>query len=94
VAAPTIGRYAIREGSTEVASIGISLLTVTETSLATVEQLQFRESSVGVAATMLKSDHPLWGVFAAIGFALLLAEWWYFQRRPAHALLQVEGRKQ
>ncbi len=93
VAASTIGRYSIREGSTEVASIGVSLLTVNETSLAAVEQLQFREMSVGVAGTMLKSDHPLWGVFAAIGFVLLLVEWWYFQRRPGGALVKVEGRR-
>jgi len=85
VAAPAIGRYTIREGSTSVASIGVSLLTVSETSLATVEQLQFRELSVGVAGTMLKSDHPLWGAFAAVGFVLLLVEWWYFQRRPVRA---------
>jgi len=92
VAAPSIGRYTIREGRTEVASIGVSLLTVSETSLATVEQLQFRELSVGVAGTMLKSDHPLWGVFAAFGFALLLVEWWYFQRRPGGVMRRVEGR--
>ena len=85
VAAPTIGRYTIREGSTSVASIGVSLLTVSETSLAAVEQLQFRELKVGVAGTMLKSDRPLWAYFAAIGFALLLFEWWYFQRRPVRA---------
>jgi hypothetical protein len=93
VAAPTIGRYTIREGGTDVASIGVSLLTVSETSLASVEQLQFRELSVGVAGTMLKSDHPLWGVFAAVGFVLLLVEWWYFQRRPGQVLLRAEGRK-
>jgi len=93
VATPTIGRYIIREGSTEVASIGVSLLTVTETSLATVPQLQFREMSVGAAGTMLKSDHPLWGVFAIIGFTLLLVEWWYFQRRPGGVLVRVEGRR-
>jgi hypothetical protein len=93
VAAPVIGRYTIRDGGAEVASIGVSLLTVTETSLAAVEQLQFRELSVGVAGTMLKSDHPLWGVLAGIGFALLLVEWWYFQRRPAHAFVKAEGRR-
>jgi hypothetical protein len=92
VAAPTIGRYTIREGGTEVASIGVSLLTVTETSLASVEQLQFRELSVGVAGTMLKSDHPLWGAFAVIGFVLLLVEWWYFQRRPGGLVRRVESR--
>jgi hypothetical protein len=92
VAASTIGRYSIREGNTEVASVGVSLLTVTETSLASVEQLQFRELSVGVAGTMLKSDRPLWGIFAALGFVLLLVEWWYFQRRPGGVLLKVESR--
>ena len=71
----------------------MSLLTVTETSLATVPQLQFRELSVGAAGTMLKSDHPLWGEFAAVGFVLLLVEWWYFQRRPGGALAKVEVRR-
>jgi Ca-activated chloride channel family protein len=82
VAAPAIGRYTVREGSTDVASVGVSLLTVTETALATVDQLQFRELSVGAAGEMLKSDHPLWPELATIGFVLLLVEWWYFQRRP------------
>ncbi|HEY2250368.1 MAG TPA: hypothetical protein VGH74_04875, partial [Planctomycetaceae bacterium] len=93
VATPTIGRYTIREGNTEVASIGVSLLTVTETSLATVPQLQFREMSVGAAGTMLKSDHPLWGALAAVGFTLLLVEWWYFQRRPGGVVIKAEGRR-
>jgi hypothetical protein len=37
---------------------------------------------------MLKSDHPLWPALAGVGFALLLAEWWYFQRRPGAAVLR------
>ncbi len=82
VGAPAIGRYTIREGSTEVATVGVSLLTVTETSLVTVDQLQFRELSVRAAGEMLKSDHPLWPEFAGVGFVLLLVEWWYSQRKP------------
>jgi hypothetical protein len=82
VAAPAIGRYTIRDGGTTVASIGASLLTYSETSLATVDQLQFRELSVGAAGEMLRTDHPLWPDLAAIGFLLLLVEWWYFQRKP------------
>ncbi len=88
VAAPAIGRYTIAESGREVASIGVSLLTVTETALATVDQLQFRELAVGKAGEMLKSDHPLWPALAALGFALLLVEWWYFQRRPGAAVFR------
>ncbi|MGE5191643.1 MAG: vWA domain-containing protein [Deltaproteobacteria bacterium] len=82
VAAPAIGRYTIREGGTTVASMGASLLTFSETSLASVDQLQFRELSVGAAGELLRTDHPLWPELAAAGFLLLLVEWWYFQRRP------------
>jgi hypothetical protein len=88
VAAPLIGRYTIRDGGKEVASLGVSLLTVTETSLATVDQLQFREMSIGAAGEMLKTDHPLWPELAAAGFVLLLIEWWYFQRRPGGLVLR------
>lgn len=88
VAAGAIGRYTIFDGRTAVASIGVSLLTVTETSLATVDQLQFRELSVAAAGQMLKSDHPLWPELAAAGFVLLLVEWWYFQRRPGAQVIR------
>jgi hypothetical protein len=88
VAAPAIGRYAIHDGSAELVSIGVSLLTVSETSLATVDHLQFRELKVGAAAAMLKSDRPLWPWFAGAGFALLLLEWWYFQKRPGGILIR------
>ncbi len=88
VGAPVIGRYSIRDGNTELASIGVSLLTVGETSLSTVDQLQFRELKVGAAAAMLKSDRPLWPWFAGVGFALLLVEWWYFQKRPGALLVK------
>jgi hypothetical protein len=88
VPAPAIGRYTIREGGTSVVSLGVSLLTFTETSLATVDQLQFRELAVSAAGEMLKTDHPLWPELAAAGFVLLLVEWWYFQRRPGGILVR------
>ena len=87
IAAPEIGRYKIREGSTVLASIGVSLLTVSETSLATIDQLQFRDLRVSASGALLKTDRPLWPIFAAAGFVLLLAEWWLFQRRPVRALV-------
>jgi hypothetical protein len=85
-AAPVIGRYTIREGSQEVASIGVSLLTVAETSLTAIDQLQFRELAVAASGSLLKSDRPLWPLLAGIGFVLLLVEWWYFQRNPRGAV--------
>jgi len=87
VSAPTNGRYSIRDGGTELASVGVSLLSVAETTLGTVDQLQFRELKVGAAAAMLKSDRPIWHWFAGVGFAMLLTEWWYFQRRPGGILV-------
>jgi hypothetical protein len=87
IAAPEIGRYKIRDGSTVLASIGVSLLTVSETSLATIDQLQFRDLRVSASGALLKTDRPLWPIFAAAGFVLLLAEWWLFQRRPVRAAL-------
>lgn len=83
VAAPAVGRYTVSEGGREVASIGVSLLAATESALTSVDRLQFREVAVGAATTLLKSDRPLWPLFALLGFGLLLVEWWYFQKRPS-----------
>jgi hypothetical protein len=87
VSAPARGRYSIRDGGTELASVGVSLLSVAETGLGSVDQLQFRELKVGAADVLLKSDYPIWHWFAVIGFAFLLVEWWYFQRRPGGILV-------
>lgn len=82
IAAPLVGRYSIREGAREVSSTGISLLTASESTLGSVDRLQFRELAVGASATMLQTDRPLWQYLAVTGFVLLIAEWWLFQKRP------------
>jgi Ca-activated chloride channel homolog len=83
VSAPAIGQYRITEGGTEAARVGVSLLDSTETSLAAVKQLRFKENQE-VAATneRIDSDRPLWPVFTLAGLSVLVVEWWYFQRRP------------
>jgi hypothetical protein len=81
-AAVDVGRYVIREGSEPVAALGVSLLAPSETALATVEKLQFPETSVTTATELVQTDRPLWGWFAWGALALLLGEWWYFQKRP------------
>lgn len=80
--APYVGLYEV-SGSSEPQRIGISLVSATETALNSVEKLNFPEVSVGAAEATVKSDQPLWTWFAAAGLALLVLEWWYFQKRPA-----------
>jgi len=76
------GKYVVKQGSTEVARLGTGLLSASESQLSTVDKLQFPETSVSTAATTIQTDQPIWGWFALAGMALLLGEWWYFQRRP------------
>lgn len=83
VAVPEVGRYSILEGGREVHALGVSLLAPTESSLQTVDQLQFSEVSVSAAAELLKSDRPIWPWLAGFGFVVLLGEWWLFQKRPS-----------
>lgn len=82
VPAPVIGRYQVEQGGNPVGSFGVSLVSASESQLKAVESLQFPEVSVAADAPLVKSDTPLWGWFAMAGLALLLMEWWYFQRRP------------
>jgi hypothetical protein len=82
IPAPQVGRYTIAEGSKQIDSIGVSLLSADETNLGSVEKIQFRELSVAAAGEKIDSDWPLWSYIAAGALCLLLFEWWYFQRRP------------
>ncbi|MGH7127822.1 MAG: hypothetical protein ACREIV_04600, partial [Planctomycetaceae bacterium] len=84
IAAPRVGRYRIGSGETAI-QIGASLLDAPETRLEAVEEIQFEELSVRAAEEQLQSDWPLWPYLAMLGFGVLLAEWWFFQRRPARA---------
>lgn len=81
VAAPAIGAYEVFQGNQPVATAFASLLSSRETSLATVAALQFREVAVSANAEDISTDKPLWRYFAFAGLALLMTEWWYFQRR-------------
>lgn len=81
VAAPKVGRYRIVcDGS--VRSVGASLLSAAETSLATVDGIRFREIAVEASSDPLRADKPFWYALALCAFGVLLCEWWFFQRRP------------
>ncbi|MDF1746673.1 MAG: hypothetical protein P1V19_23460, partial [Gimesia sp.] len=83
VAALHVGRYLITGEGADSDEISVSLLNPLETSLVTIDEIQFSEVPVMAAQSQVDSDKPLWSEFALIAFVLLLVEWWYFQRRPA-----------
>jgi Ca-activated chloride channel family protein len=81
IPAARVGRYSVAEGQDTVAVVGTGLLSVTETSLAAVEELRFSEATVATGTTeTLETDRPLWWTLALVAFGLLMFEWWYFQR--------------
>ncbi|MGQ0636766.1 MAG: vWA domain-containing protein [Planctomycetaceae bacterium] len=82
VPGPAVGQYTIEREGARVAAVGVSLLAGSESSLTTVDRLQFPELAVGAATELLKSDRPNWPWLAVFGFLVLLAEWWVFQKRP------------
>ena len=83
VAAPRAGYYAILENGASRRSVGVSLLSPTETSLAGVAQIEFNERlQVAAAGAVVKTDWPLWPPLLLAGLAVMLVEWWFFQRKP------------
>jgi Ca-activated chloride channel homolog len=82
VPAPKAGEYTISEAGTPARQIGASVLSVAETSLASVEQIEFNDRlKVSAASAPVSTDRPLWWPLALVGFGVLLVEWWFFQRR-------------
>ena len=81
IPAAHIGEYAFTAGGTT-RVVGASLLSESETGLATVAEVEFGDRiSVATASVMPKADHSLWWPLALAGFVVLLIEWWWFQRR-------------
>ena len=81
IPAPHVGEYTFTTGDT-VRTVGASLLSESETGLASVNEVEFGDRiSVGTAGIVSKSDRSLWWPLALAGFAVLLVEWWWFQRR-------------
>ncbi len=82
VPAPKAGEYTISDGSQPTVSVGASILSVKETSLAAVEQIEFNDRlKVSAASAPVSTDRPLWWPLAFAGFGVLLVDWWFFNRR-------------
>lgn len=59
------------------------VLSPSETWLATVDQIEFNERlSVKADTAKIKTDRALWSGLTFAALLVLLAEWWFFQRRP------------
>ncbi len=82
VPAPHVGRYEISGEGLKDKQVGVSLLRSHETLLASVETIDLNETSVEAAATTGRMNKRLWPTLAALALAMLLLEWWWFQRRP------------
>lgn len=60
-----------------------ALLSASETGLAAIDRLEFNERlAVAAAAAPVKMNRDLWPALTLAALALLLVEWWYFQRKP------------
>ncbi len=76
------GEYSFAAGPRKY-RVGASLLSTDESSLFSVEKIEFGDRIAVTAETAtLKTDQSLWWILAAMGFGVLLLEWWWFQRRP------------
>ncbi len=81
ISAPRVGEYTFTSGGTS-RTVGASLLSTSETGLAAVSEVEFGDRiSVATANTASKADRSLWWPLTLAGFAVLLVEWWWFQRR-------------
>jgi hypothetical protein len=81
IPATHIGEYTFT-GAGAPRTVGASLLSTSETSLVTVNEVEFGDRiSISTATVAPKADRSLWWTLALAGFVVLLIEWWWFQRR-------------
>ena len=83
VTAPEVGRYVVRRGGEDVAAVGVSLISPTETRLSGVEEIRFADVTVAATEGEAAEDRAVWRWLAWGALALLLIEWAYFHRPPA-----------
>ena len=88
VPAPRAGEYVI-SGDAAPMRIGVSLLSPAESSFAAVDQIEFNEQlKVSAAYGTPRADRSLWWMISLIALAVLVVEWWWFNRRPVPALVR------
>ncbi len=79
---PRVGEYRLTGPGGDY-RVGASLLSLQETTLKAVDEVEFGDSvAVVVEEKATKTDRSLWWIIALIGYCVLLLEWWWFQRKP------------
>lgn len=78
----SVGEYTILQGTQLVDRIGVGLLNRRETTLNAIDEIAFTDIQVAVSEVESSTDRQLWRWLALAGLAVLLVEWWYFQRLP------------
>ena len=86
IAASQIGEYTISNQGKEIVKVHASLLSQLESSLSTLDTINFNETSVTATGQEAMTDQPLWKYLAAIAFIFLILEWWFYQKRPGKIL--------
>ncbi len=84
------GHYEIATAEEEPVVTGASLLSGAETRLERVDEIGFRELSAQAGVIPLENDRVLWPAAVLVALALLLVEWWFFQRGPRLARMAGE----
>lgn len=81
VPAPRAGAYRVEGPRAENVVRYASLLSPFESSLESVDAIALRDVTVAAGAVDAKADRPLWHWLALAALAVLLVEWWAFQKR-------------
>jgi Ca-activated chloride channel family protein len=80
VTANLAGQYLISGESEESLTVSANLLSSPETTLTSVDSIEFDEQTIASSDELLASDQPLWSPLTFLAFGFLLVEWWFFQR--------------
>lgn len=76
------GTYALRWGTNETA-FAVRALDLGESNSAPRDEIKVGRYGTATATTMRSANLEIWRWFAAIAFAVLLFEWWFYHRRTA-----------
>jgi hypothetical protein len=74
------GVYKLHVGTNDTV-FTVALLDAAESNIMPRDELQLGQYTRVKATTLQRTNMELWRVFAAIGLAVLLFEWWYYHRR-------------
>jgi Ca-activated chloride channel homolog len=79
------GLYTLKQEK-QLTEIHASVLSPLESSMKSIQAVQFNETSILVNEEEATTDRPLWSNLAFLAFLILILEWWFFQKKPSKIL--------